>query len=96
MDANIIVGSAILALALAIGGFLAAAVLAANEGEQARSGRTQYPPKRENGLLRAGASPLAEDPAQCYYECMNSFRWTTDWDSLCGEACGTGARLLKG
>lgn len=97
MDANIAIGLAILTLALAMGCFLAAALLAAGEGSEPRSSGSPYTAKVGGALIQASTGPQARSlPASCYYDCMSSFHWADDWGSLCGEACGTGARLLKG
>jgi hypothetical protein len=97
MDANIIVGSAVLALALAMGGFLAVALFSAGDVGEPRASRTSY------GVRTRGAFPRPDKglsagstPARCYYDCMSAFHWTADWGSLCGEACGTDAGLPRG
>jgi hypothetical protein len=97
MDANIAIGVAILVLALAMGCFLAVALLAAGEGVEPRSGRTPYQVKAGGAFPRPSAGLSARSlPASCYYECMNSFRWAADWGNSCSEACGTGATGQEG
>jgi hypothetical protein len=47
-------------------------------------------PKRSIGAS-SGETPREEaslEPAECYWDCMNGFRWGTDWESRCASACG--------
>ena len=96
MDANIVLGGAILTLALVMGGFLTAIVLAARDVRQQRAGAPSYATKTGGTFLRPVTDPLAVGPADCYYQCMSGFRWSDDWGNLCGEACGVGGKLPKG
>ncbi len=94
MDANIAIGLAILTLALAMGSFLAAALLAAGEGSESRASAPLYRMKAGGPLPQPSTGSSAKSlPASCYYDCMSSFHWAGDWGRSCGEACGTSTRL---
>lgn len=91
MEANIAIGLATLTLALAMGCFLAAALLAAGEGSEPRASGSPYRVKVGGAPIQASTGSQARSlPAHCYYDCMSSFHWGEDWGKLCGEACGTG------
>jgi hypothetical protein len=96
MDANIVLGSAILVLALASGAFLASIVLAASEEGQPRAGRPLYGRRTRGALARPGTGPPAVSRAHCYYDCMSGFHWSSDWGGLCSEACSVSGRLPRG
>ena len=57
MDANIILGSAILVVALVSGVFLASMVLAASQESEARAGRPLYGRRTRGALARPGTGP---------------------------------------
>jgi hypothetical protein len=96
MDANIVLGSAILVLALASGAFLASIVLAASEEGQPRAGRPLYGRRTRGALAQPGTGPPAVSRAHCYYDCMSGFHWSSDWGGLCSEACSVSGRLPRG
>jgi len=96
MDANIVLGWALLALALVAGSFFAAIVLAASKESESRAGRPLYGSRTRGAFRRPGKGPRAVSLAHCYYDCMRGFHWSSDWDGLCGEACSVGGRLPRG
>ncbi len=97
MDANLLIGSAMLLLAVVSGVFLAAIVLAASNVSEQLSSKPLYGPGDRGAHSPRGRGPLAAPhSADCYYECMNGFHWSSDWGSMCGEACGTSRILPKG
>jgi hypothetical protein len=93
MDANIVLGWALLGLALVAGSFFAAIVLAAGES---RAGTPLYGRRTRGGLPRPITGPPAASRANCYYDCMRGFRWSSDWGDLCSEACTVSGRLPRG
>jgi len=95
MDANIVLGSAILVLALVSGVFLASIVLAASEESEPRAGRPPYGRRTRGAFSKAGTGPPAVSLAHCYYDCMSGFHWGSDWDRLCGEACSISGQLPR-
>ena len=96
MDANIILGWALLALALGTGSFFAAIVLAASEESESRAGRPIYERRTRGALARPGTGPPVVSRANCYYDCMSGFNWSSDWGGLCSEACSVSGRLPRG
>jgi hypothetical protein len=96
MDANIFLGWALLALALATGSVFAAIILAASKESESRAGRPLYGRRTRGAFSKPGTGPRAVSLAHCYYDCMSGFHWSSDWDRLCGEACSVGGRLPKG
>lgn len=96
MDANIVLGWALLALAIAIGGVFAAIVLAASKESESRAGRPLSGRRTRGAFSKRSTGPRAVSLAHCYYDCMRGFHWSSDWDRLCGEACSAGGRLPRG
>jgi hypothetical protein len=96
MDANIVLGSAILVLALVSGAFLASIVLAASGESEPRAGRFLYGSRTRGALARPGTGSPAVSRAHCYYDCMTGFHWSSDWGGLCSEACSVSGRLPRG
>ena len=96
MDANIVFGWTLLALALVTGGVFAAIVLAASKESESRAGRPLYGSRTRGAFRRPSRSSQAVSLARCYYDCMRGFHWSSDWDGLCGEACSVGGRLPRG
>jgi hypothetical protein len=95
MDGNIVLGSAILVMALLSGAFLASIVLAAS-GESGPAGRPLYGRRTRSALARPGTDQPAVSRAHCYYDCMSGFHWGSDWGGLCSEACSVSGRLPRG
>ena len=96
MDANIVLGSAILVLALVSGAFLASIVLAASEKSEPRAGRPLYGRRTRSALARPDTGPPAVSRAHCYYDCMSGFHWSSDWGGLCSAACSVSGQLPRG
>lgn len=96
MDANTIIGLTILALALGMGCFVAAALLAAGEGGEPRAGRPLYGRITRGAFARPGTDLPSEGRAHCYYDCMSGFHWSSDWGGLCSEACSVSGRVPRG
>jgi hypothetical protein len=93
MDANIVLGWTLLALALLTGSFFAAIVLAASEESEPRTGRPLYGGRTRGAFVQTGTGRPAVSRAHCYYDCMSGFHWGSDWGGLCGEACSVGGQL---
>jgi hypothetical protein len=96
MDANTMIGLVILALALGMGCFLAAVLLAAGEGSGPRAGGPLYGRITRGAFARTGTGQLAESRAHCYYDCMSGFHWNSEWGGLCSEACSVSGRSPRG
>ncbi len=87
MDVNIILEWTIFGLALAMGGFFAAILLAAIRTTNERVDQPLNGLKAASAFSLPGSDPPAATAAQCYYDCMSSFRWDSEWGTLCSEAC---------
>jgi hypothetical protein len=96
MDANIVLGWALLALAIATGGLFAAIVLAASKKSEPRSGRPLDGRRTRGAFIRPDTGPQAGSLAQCYYDCMRGFHWSSDWDRLCSEGCSVSGPKTTG
>ncbi len=96
MDANIVLGSAILVVALVSGVFLASMVVAASQESETRAGRLLYGRRTRGAFARPGTGQPAVSRAHCYYDCMSGFHWGSDWGGLCSEACSVSGRLPRG
>jgi hypothetical protein len=92
MDANVMIGLAILALAMVTAGIFTAIVLAAGHANE-RPIRSPYGLRTGAVSVRPGRGSSTSSPTRCYYDCMTGFRWTNDWNRLCREACGAGTNL---
>ena len=62
MDANIVLGSAILVVALVSGVFLASMVLAASQESEARAGRPLYGRRNSRRFSSTGHRPAGSEP----------------------------------
>jgi hypothetical protein len=96
MDANIVLGWALLALALSTGSLFVAIVLAASKESEPRSGRPLYGRRTHGAFPRPGTGPSAVSLARCYYDCMRGFHWSPDWDRLCSEGCSVSGPMPRG
>jgi hypothetical protein len=96
MDANIVLGWALLGLALVTGSFFAAIVVAASEERAQRAGTPLYGRRTRGALARPGTGPPAESRAHCYYDCMSGFHWSSDWGGWCSEGCSVSGQLPRG
>jgi hypothetical protein len=96
MDANIVLGSAVLVLALASGAFLASIVVAASQESEQRANRPLFRRRSDEAFARPSTGQPAARRAHCYYDCMSGFHWGSDWGGLCSEACSVSGRLPRG
>ncbi len=95
MNADIIFQWSILGMALAIGGLFAAILLAAIRDTKMSVGQSLKALKAGSAYSLSGSGPPAAAAAQCYYNCMSSFHWDSEWGTSCGEACAVGTNRPK-